>query len=186
MEFYLGLFILSMTFLGMNFCFVLVGGLPWHKGEEFEPVKIGKKSFTVEMFAVGTSIFVLGATGMAAWLHMGFFEGKEFLTVFYEYPLYMSLQFMTAVAMMSAGVGIFRQCKRYKGIFLTSIGILMFGMFVAFLSGGHRPPAPMMLVAICTLIVGTFFTTVLYTIGRFLSTYDEQLVEVPSGTSVSF
>lgn len=69
MYFLIGLFIFTVAVIGMNFCFLLIGGTPFHKGEEFAPVKLGKKTYTVERFAVAVSTSVFGASWLVAWFY---------------------------------------------------------------------------------------------------------------------
>ncbi len=177
----IGIIIFNTLVLGINFCFLLVGGPPWHKGPEFEPVKMGKRTYSVERFTVGVSISVLGASWLAAWVYFMIASEQSLAVLLSNHFLHIFLQLVASISMITAGIGIFRQWNRNKGIFLMSMGIFVGStLFAIFLYGpvGHNTsPMFMYLLAIWTLVFGGIFTTATYLLGRLIHNYDERLTD---------
>ncbi len=165
MYFLIGLFIFMTLVIGANFCFLLIGGTPFHKGSEFEPVKMIKRKYTVERFAVGVSTFVFGISWLAAWVYFLMTGWNSFTSQVGSLIFHVVLQLVAAIALTISGVGIFLQWKRSSGIFLTSMAILLFSIGIAiFVYGphGHGDPLFMYLFGAWTLVIGGFLTTGTY------------------------
>jgi hypothetical protein len=178
MYFLIGLFIITVAVIGMNFCFLLIGGAPFHKGEEFAPVKMGKRSFTVERFAVAVSTGVFGAGWLVAWFYFLFTGWDSFIAQVDSLIFHVVLQFVSSIVLIIASVGLFRQWRMCKGIFLIGMATLFVSVGTAiFIYGprGHGEPVFMYLIGAWTLVVGGFLTTATYLLDRLLHDWDEQL-----------
>lgn len=178
MYFLIGLFIFMVAIIGMNFCFLLIGGTPFHKGEEFAPVKMGKRTYTVERFAVGVSTSVFGVSWLAAWLYFLFTGWDSFVAQFDSLILHVALQFIASIGLIVSGVGIFRQWKRSERIFFTGMITLLVSvgiMFAIYGPRGHGDRTIMYLLGMWTLVVGGFLTTATYLLDRLVNDWDEQL-----------
>lgn len=187
MYFLIGLFIFMVAVIGMNFCFLLIGGTPFHKGEEFAPVKMGKRTYTVEKFAVGVSTSVFGVCWLAAWFYFLFTGWDSFVAQFDSLILHVVLQFIASIGLIVSGVGIFRQWKRSKGIFLTGMITLFVSVGIAvaiYGPRGHGDPIFMYLLGMWTLVVGGFLTAGTYLLDRLLHDWDEQLPKNKSKENV--
>jgi hypothetical protein len=185
MYFLMGLFIVTVAVIGMNFCFLLIGGTPFHKGEEFGPVKVGKRSYTVERFAVAVSTGVFGASWLIAWFYFLATGWDSFVSQFDSLIFHVVLQLIASLALIVASIGLFRQWRRRKGIFLTGMGALFVSVGTAiYIYGprGHGDPVFMYLLGAWTLVVGGFLTTATYLLDRLLHDWDEQL---PKNKSIS-
>lgn len=181
MNFLIGLIIFNVLVLGANFCFLLIGGTPWHKGEESASVHLGKRTFTVERFSIGVTTSVLGISWLAAWVYFMIVGWDSFLTKFDTLIFHVALQFLASIGLIISGVATFRQWKLSKGIFLSSMGLLTGSIFIAIAiygPRGHGNPVFMYLIGAWTLIVGGYLTTATYLLGRLVHKYDEQLPEV--------
>jgi hypothetical protein len=180
MYFLIGLIIFNVLVLGANFCFLLIGGTPWHKGDEFSPVHMGKRTFTVERFAVGVSTSVFGISWLFAWAYFLIVGWDSFMAQFNSLFLHVALQFVASAGLMLAGVSIFRQWERSKGIFLTSMGLLVGSIVLAIAvygPQGHGSQMFMYLIGAWTLVVGGYFTTAVYLLDRLVQNSDEKLPE---------
>jgi hypothetical protein len=182
MNIFVGVMIFNMLVLGMNFCFLLVGGTPWHKGPEFEPVKLGKRTYTIERFTVGVSVTTLGISWFIAWFYFVLSSDKSISVLLSSHFLHISLQFATSIIMIVAGIGIFKQWSKNKGIFLTSmslfVGSTLFSLFnYGFVGHGNITPVFMYLLTIWTLVFGGFLTMAVYLLGRMIHDWDERLSE---------
>lgn len=178
MTFLYGLLIFNMLVLGANFCFLLIGGYPFRRGKEHAPVHFGHKTFSVELFAVGISVSVLGLSWLVAWVYFLVQGWDSFVAQFNFLLLHVVLQFLSAVALMVAGIAIFRKWRRFKGIFLTSMATLIGSIFLALLvygPTGHGESVFMYLFGVWTLVVGGVFTTAVYFLDRLLHDWDENL-----------
>ena len=169
MYFLIVLLIFTTLIIGANFCFLLIGGTPFHKGGEFAPVKMGQRTYSVGRFAVGVSTSVFGASWLVAWLYFLFTGWDSFISQFGTLVLHVALQFISAIGLSIAGVGIFLQWKRSNGIFLTSMATLLGSTGVAILvygPRGHGVSIFMYLFGAWTLVVGGFFTVAVYLVDR--------------------
>lgn len=178
MYFLIGLFIFTVAVIGMNFCFLLIGGTPFHKGEEFAPVKLGKKTYTVERFAVAVSTSVFGASWLVAWFYFLFTGWDSFVSQFDSLIFHVVLQLIASLALIFAGVGLFKKWKRRKGIFLIGMAALFVSVIIAMVvygARGHGEPIFMYLLGAWTLVVGGFLTVATYLLDRLLHEWDEQL-----------
>lgn len=178
MYFLIGLLIFNMLVLGANFCFLLIGGTPFHKGPEFAPVHLGRKSYTVERFTVAVSVSVLGVSWLAAWTYFMIVRWDSFIIQFDALLLHVALQLLSAVGLITAGVAIFRKWRRFRGIFLTSISVLVGSIGIALViygPRGHGDPIFMYLFGMWTLVIGGVFTTAVYFFDRLVHDWDEQL-----------
>jgi hypothetical protein len=177
MAFMIGLMVFTVLLIGANFCFLLIGGFPWQKGEEFAPVHLGNRTYTVEKFAVGVSTSVFGATWFAAWTYFLIIGWDSFIPQVSTLIFHVALQFFAAVGLIVSGIGIFMQWKRSKGIFLSSMGILVGSILLAITiygPRGHGSSVFMYLLAAWTLVVGGFLTTGTYFLDRFTHSSKEQ------------
>jgi hypothetical protein len=171
MGFMVGLLILNVLVLGANFCFLLIGGTPWQKGEEFAPIHFGKRTYTVERFAVGVSTSVFGASWLIIWFYFLIVGWDSFMAQFSSLVFHVGLQLIASIGLIAAGIAIFKQSKRNKGIFLMSMGTLVISILYAiFMYGprGHGQPEFMYVVGALTLVVGGFLTTGIYFLDRFV------------------
>ncbi|PIS10780.1 MAG: hypothetical protein COT73_07645 [Bdellovibrio sp. CG10_big_fil_rev_8_21_14_0_10_47_8] len=171
MYFFIGLFIFMALVLGMNFCFLLIGGVPFHKGAEFSPVRVGQRTYTVERFAVGVSTSVFGIGWLASWFYFLISKWSSFMVQFDTLILHVSLQFIASVGLILSGVAIFKQWKRRNGIFLTSMIILFGSIGVAILvygPRGHGESIFMYLLGMWTLVIGGFLTAGTYLLDRLI------------------
>jgi hypothetical protein len=178
MNFVVGLIIFNMLVLGINFCFLLIGG-PWQKGENFQNVKVAKKVYTIERFTVGVSISILGLSYLVVWLYFMFAAAESFSFLLNRHFVHILLQLIASLTMIIAGVGIFRQWRRNKAIFLTSVTILMLSTIFAlsfYGPSGHAVPSELMVAfSLWVFIFGGILTTATYFLGRLIHNYDERL-----------
>jgi hypothetical protein len=173
MYFLIGLLIFTTLIIGVNFCFLLIGGTPFHKGEEFAPVHLGRRTYTVERFAVGVSTATFGLAWLVAWAYFLVTGWESFMSQFSSLIIHVVLQFLAAVGLLIAGIGIFRQNKHSTGIFSISMVLLVGSLFVAIVfygPRGHGEPVFMYLFGFWTLVVGGFFTTVVFLLEKLLKT----------------
>jgi hypothetical protein len=183
MYFVIGLIIFMMMMFGINFCFVLIGGTPFHKGEEFAPVTKGKRTYTVQRFAVAVLTSTFGAVWLAAWVYFIVTGWDSFVPQFNSLLLHVVLQFVASITLIVAGIATFKQWKRSKGLFLSSMGILVGSVVIAismYGPRGHGEPLFMYLLGAWTLIMGGFLTTAIYLLDRLLSNGAEPSPEVQS------
>lgn len=176
MYFLIGLFIFIILVIGMNFCFLLIGGVPFHKGKEFAKVKMGMKSFTVERFAVGVSTSVFGFGWLVGWIYFLISGWDSFVVQIDALISHVLLQLVASVSLIVSGIGIFKQWKRSNGIFLTSMGILFGSVgisLIAYGPRGHGEPLFMYLFAVWTLVVGGFLTIAAYLLDKLVHEWDE-------------
>ncbi|MGE3974543.1 MAG: hypothetical protein AB7F59_08470 [Bdellovibrionales bacterium] len=181
MYFLIGLFIFTMLVIGINFCFLLVGGTPFHKGVEFAPVKVGKRTYTVERFAVGVSTTTFGVAWLAAWFYFLVTGWNPFLTQIQSLLFHVVLQLIAGIALVTSGIGIFKQWRRSKGVFITSMGLLIGSLGIAMAVYGPRDPGDttfMYLFGMWTLVVGGFLTIATYLLDRLMHEWDEQATDV--------
>jgi len=180
MKFIIGLFIFNALVLGLNFAILLTGGIPRNKGEKFDRIMIGKKIYTVERFAVGVSTSVLGTSLLLAWIYFMLIGRQSFIAQFNQLIIHVTLQLITSLSMIVAGVGIFAQWRRNKGIFLASTALLSISMIEAIVyygPRGHGNPMVMYMIGMLTLVVGGGYTMAAYLLGRLIHNYDERLPE---------
>ena len=178
MYFLIGLFILTTLILGINFCFLLVGGTPFDKGEESAPVMIGHRKYSVGRFAVGVSTSVFGASWLVAWSYFLLTGWDSFVAQFADLITHVVLQFLSSLGLLVAGIGIFKQWKRSKGIFLISMATMMASIGVSIVvygPRGHGDPIFMYLLGAWTVVVGGFFTVIVYFIDRLKNEFDDTL-----------
>ncbi len=178
MEFLIVLLILNAIILGANFSFFLVGGLPFQKDRERAPLHMGKKRYSVERLAVGISTSTLGVSWLVAWVYFMMSRWDSFVIQFDTLLLHVSLQLLAALILILAGIALFGKWKRSRGIFLTSMALLMGSIVLAIAiygPRGHGSPLFMYLFGMSTLVVGVMFTTAAYLLGRLLHDWDEQL-----------
>jgi hypothetical protein len=162
----------------MNFCFLLVGGTPFYRSKEFAPIEMGKKTYTVENFTVAVSTSVFGVSWLVAWLYFLTTNWDSFISQFDSLILHVVLQFITSIALIVSGIGLFKQWKRSKGIFLTAMITLFASVGIALTSygpRGHGEPTLMYLLGICTLVVGGFLTAGTYLLDGLVHDWDEKL-----------
>lgn len=171
MYFLIALFIFTTLIIGANFCFLLIGGTPFSKGQEGENIKMAKRTYTVERFAVGVSTGAFGLSWLIAWLYFLISGWDSFMANYGILISHVALQLFAAIGLMVAGIGIFRQWKRIKGIFLTSMGILVVSVSIAVIGYGpigHGEPMFMYMLGIWTLVIGGFFTTAVHLLDRLM------------------
>jgi hypothetical protein len=157
MSFFMGLMIINFLVLGANFCFLLVGGTPWKKGEETDPVQLGRRSYSVEIFSVGVTTSVLGVSWLVAWFYFLSTGWDSFIGQVNSLLLHVILQLAAALGLILAGVAIFRKWKSFKPIFFTSMGVLVGSLLMSlFFYGarGHGEPVFMYLIAAWTFAIG--------------------------------
>jgi hypothetical protein len=162
----------------MNFCFLLIGGTPFHKGAEGASVTVGKRAYTVERFVVAVSTSVFGIVWLAAWIYFLVSGWNSFIAQFSSLIVHVVLQLVVALALVIAGLGIFRQWKRSKGVFLISMVLLVGSVGLAIVvygPRGHGDPIFMYLFGVWTFVVGGFLTTATYLLDRLLQDWDEQI-----------
>jgi hypothetical protein len=162
MYFLVGLMIVTMLVMGANFCILLSGGIPFRRGTEFGPIGIGGKSYSVERFVMGMSTSVFGLSWFAAWGYFLLVGWSSFASNWSFLIWHVALQLLAAAGLLAAGIGIFKKWKRSTGLFLASMGLLLFSVGVAIViygPRGHGEPVFMYLFGIWTLIVGGVFTT---------------------------
>ncbi len=143
MYFLIGLFIFMTLVIGANFIFLLIGGTPFHKGAEREPVHAGRRTYTVEKFAVGVSTGAFGICWLVAWAYFLITGWASFIAQFDSLILHVALQLFASLGLLVASVGIFWQWKRSKAIFLMSMATLVLSLIIAiFIYGprGHGDP----------------------------------------------
>lgn len=179
MYFIIGLIIFTTLVIGMNFCFLLIGGTPFHKGPEFAPVRMGGRTYTVERFAVGVSTIVFGAVWLVAWSYFLITGWNPFLAQFSTLIWHVAFQFAASIALIFSGIGIFRQWKKSNGVFWvgisTLVGSVMFSIIV-YGPRGHGDPVFMYLFAVWTLVVGGFLTAATYLLDRLVHVWDERII----------
>jgi len=171
MYFLIGLLIFTTLVIGLNFCFLLIGGTPFHKGKEFAPVRMGGRTFTVERFAVGVSTSVFGVSWLVAWTYFLLTQWGSFVAQFQVLALHVGLQFAAGVGLLFAGIAIFKQWKKSNQVFFVSMAILVGSILVALgLHGptGHGDPVFMYLFAAWTLVVGGIFTMAVFLLDQML------------------
>lgn len=176
MYFVIGLLIFTILVIGANFCFLLIGGTPFHKGAEFAPIKMGTRTYTVEKFAVAVSTSGFGVAWLLAWIYFLITGWSSFSAQLSSLILHVVLQLAASIALIISGVGTFRQWKRSKGLFLTSMATLVGSTGLALLvygPRGHGEPILMYLIGIWTLVVGGFLTTAVYLLDRLINDWDE-------------
>lgn len=169
MYFLMVLFIITVGVIGMNFCFLLIGGTPFHKGEEFAPVKMGRRTYTVERFAVGVSTSVFGVTWLLAWIYFMITGWDSFIAQIGPLFFHISMQLIASIALTISGVAIFRQWKNTNALFFGGMMVLFVSVASAILvygPRGHGEPMFMYLLGMWTLVVGGFLTTAAYLLDR--------------------
>lgn len=174
----IGIIILTMAALGINFCFLMVGGPPWHKGEEHEPVKIGNRTYSIERFSVGVSVSVLGLGWLGVWLYFMITGWDSFTAQLSGLLFHVLLNLAVALSLIFAGIATFRQWKRHKGVLLASLALLMGSILLSIAvygARGHGTPIFMWLFAAWTFVVGGIFTLATYVMGRLFHYYDERI-----------
>jgi hypothetical protein len=157
--------------VGANFCFLLIGGTPFQKEKEYGPVKIGKKTYTVEIFAVGVSTFVFGICWLVAWFYFLITGWSSFMLQIDNLIFHVILQLVAAVALIVSGLGIFRQWNKSNEIFKTSMAILLSSVGIALVvygPMGHGDSIFMYLFGMWTLAVGGFLSTGTYLLNRLM------------------
>ena len=189
MNFLMGLLIFTTSIIILSFCFLLIGGVPWRKkGHDFDPILVGSKNVTIEGFSVAFSTIVIGTSWLLAWIYFMYNGWTRFLSrVDILLFLHVAFQLISALAMIIAGFGIFREWKRHKGFFVVSMGLLLFSNFYAFaLYGpvGHGNNVVMYAIGIWVLIFGGLYTSATFLIGRFIHYYDEQLPEDEKSSNI--
>lgn len=172
MYFLTGLLIFTILIIGSNFCFLLIGGTPFDEGPEFAPVKVGKRTYSVQKFAVAVSTSVFGVSWLLAWVYFLIAGWTSFALQFNSLLLHVGLQLVAGIALVISGVSIFRQWKRSKGLFLTSMAILVGSTGTAIIvygPRGHGEPMFMYLIGIWTLVMGGYLTTAVYILDRLVN-----------------
>jgi phosphate starvation-inducible membrane PsiE len=172
MYFLIGLFIFMTLVIGLNFIFLLIGGTPFHKGAEGEAIRSGKRTYTVEKFAVGVSTGAFGLCWLAAWFYFLITGWDSFILQFESLIFHVVLQFFVSLGLITASIGIFRQWKKSKNVFLVSMVTLIVSLVIAILvygSRGHGDPIFMYLLGLWTLVIGGFFTTGVFALDRLVN-----------------
>lgn len=178
MNFFLGLILFNVIILGLNFCFLLIGGIPFRRGAESSPVHWGNRTFNVERFSVGVTTSVLGFSWLLAWFYFLLVGWESFMAQFQSLIVHVTLQLAAALGLVIAGVGIFWQWKHYNRVFLASMGVFMGSTVWAILvfgPQGHGSPLFMTLLTALTFAVGGFLTTATYLLDRVVHEFDENL-----------
>lgn len=177
MEILIGLMIVNVLVLGGNFCLLLVGGLPSKSKKEFSPVKMGSRTYSVERFAVGISTSTLGLTWLVAWIYFMTTRWDQFMAQAGALWPHVTLQLFASLGLIVAGYAIFKQWRRYKGIFLTSMGLLVGSLIIAmsmYGPQGHGSMTFMFLLGAWTLVIGGVFTTATFLLDRLVHELDEE------------
>ncbi len=178
MSFLIGLLIFNMIVLGANFCFLLIGGPPLRKSAEHAPLRVGNKTYSVEMFAVGVSVSALGGSWLIAWLYFLITGWSSFLAQASSLYLHVLAQLIASLTMILSGVAIFKKWRRFKGIFLISIAVLVASIGLAIVvygPRGHGEPLFMYLFGAWTFIAGGLLTTAVYFFDRVINEWSEEL-----------
>ncbi|MGE4133853.1 MAG: hypothetical protein AB7F86_19610 [Bdellovibrionales bacterium] len=176
MYFLIGLMIVTVLIIGANFCILLSGGIPFRGTAEFAPVKIGSRSYSVERFVMGTSTSVFGISWLVAWAYFLSVGWSSFTSNMGFLFWHVILQFLAASGLLVAGIGIFKQWRRSTGLFLGSMGLLVFSVGVAIViygPVGHGEPVFMYLFGIWTFVVGGIFTTAVLIFDRLANEVGE-------------
>lgn len=169
MYFLIGLFIFTALVIGVNFCFLLIGGTPFQKGEEFAPVKMGRQTYTVERFAVAVSTSAFGVSWLLAWVYFLSAGWESFNNQLSSLLFHVVLQLVAALALLVAGIGLFRQWKSSKYLFMTAMGVLLGSVVIAIAvygPQGHGDPIFMYLFSAWTFVVGGFLTVATYLLDK--------------------
>ena len=165
-----------MLVLGANFCFLIIGGTPLKKEGEQERIHMGHKTYSPQRFAVGVSILVLGVSWLAAWFYFLISGWNSFLASLSSLLPHVSLQFISSILLIIAGIGVFKKWKHNRGFMLSSIGVLLFSIIIAITMygpEGHGSPMFMYLFAIWTFVVGGVFTTGTYFLDRLVNDWEK-------------
>lgn len=176
MYFLMGLMIVTMLVVGANFCVLLIGGHPFRQAKESAPIGIGNKSYSVERFAIGVSTSVFGISWIVAWAYFLSTGWSAFSSNFGFLFWHVLLQFLAALGLLLSGIGIFKKWKRSTGLFLGSMGLLVFSVGVAIAiygPSGHGEPVFMYLFGMWTMVVGGVFTTAVLLLEKLVRGVDE-------------
>ena len=171
MNFLVGLLIFNMLVLGLNFCFLLIGGISDRTNEEFPHVILKSRDFTVEKFSLGVLTATLGLSWLAAWLYFIITGWESFLEEVLMLSWHVGLQFVVGVSLTLSGVGVFLQWKRSSALLITSTVLLVLGTvlpLIIFGPSGHGGPTFMYLFSIWTLVIGGFFALAIFILDRYL------------------
>lgn len=156
--------------MGLNFCFLLIGGTPFQKSkEEFPTITAGKRKFSVERFTVGVATIAFGFGLTVAWIYFMILGWDSFITQASILLPHVLTQLFAGIALFTAGLGIFRQWRRSNGIFWTAMGLLLLSLVLAFLlygPRGHGEPTFMYLFGAWIFVIGGFFTTAVFLLDR--------------------
>lgn len=170
MYFLSALFIIASLIIGVSFCILLITGTPFRSGKEFELIRSGHKAYTVERFTVGISTSVLGISWLIAWIYVLSQPWAPFKIEFEALSLAILTQLVASVGLLVAGVGIFRRWRKRKGIYLTSLVLMISSILISSLIyvPSQSPRSDLIyFFGGLTLVIGGFFTAAVYFVDRF-------------------
>ncbi len=179
MYFLMGLFALTVLIIGINYCVLLIGGVPFQSGAEFKNIKFGHKTYTVERLTVIVSSFIFGLSGFFVWTHFLFTKWDSIFYIDRSLILLIALHYVASIALVTSSIGLTLQWRIRTKMFWISMGALLtscLGLILALSCHGERcEPMFLYLFSASALVIGGFLATVTYLLDGWLHIWDERL-----------
>ena len=169
-----GLFIIMALILGANFCFLLIGDNPFQKNHKIDTQKIVRLSYSVEKFTVGITTIVFGLSSLALWVYFLIVGRESFYTQNSLLISHIGLQFISVIVLIFSGIGIMRNWKKSKAVFLISMAVLFMSIGISvYIFGPSEQSEPlfMYLLSLLILVIGGFLTLGTYFFDKFIYGY---------------
>ena len=165
--------------LGANFAVAFMVARARQK--EYEPVILFGKYLPVEVFTVGVTICGFGVMWLLMWIYflVSRFDSFAF-KMSYLIP-HVVVQLITALALITGGLATLMKWKRWRGVYLTSIAVLVGSMALSigvYGQTGHGIPFLMYVFSVWTFVIAGALTAELFVMDRMTK---ENFGQIPTG-----
>lgn len=186
MDFLIGTMIFMSLVLGAAFCFLLAGEASAVKRSELSPARVPRKrrSFSKERLTLGASTSLLGICWLTAVTYFLTIRWESFLAQFDSLIVHVSLQFLTSLALVAAGISAFGYMRGFKTVYFSSMALLVGSSLLALgVQGpiGHGTSTFMYLFTAWVLGIGAVFTTGAFLLDRKIRSYEGQSIPDQEG-----
>ena len=178
MAFLIGVMLFMILVVGLDFSVLLIGGIPFKSGAEFDRIHIGRRAYTVPRFVMGVSTTALGLCWLVVW---GYFliRGWDSFTFQFNFLIYhVLLQLFVSVLLLLSGIAIFRKWPRRIGLFLTTMGVLLVSVVMAlrvYGPTGHGSPFFMYVFGVWSLAIAALLGAAAFLFEKLIYDIDERL-----------
>jgi len=178
MGFLVTLFIISAVFLGILFCIFLIGGIPFQKREEDEPVRLFGSKYPIERLCVGASTLIFGISWTLAWYYFFLSEASLLTSLGGSSSIHLILHSAAGFALLMTSVAVFQKWKNVKRWLAASMSCLVASTALAiavFSQSDQSEQFLMVVFSIWTICVGIFLTTSVFMLDYITHELDDQL-----------